>query len=202
MYDFVVKGGVLMIPIALCSIIALAIFLERLWSLRRSKVIPRDFLIEIEDLIRREKIPEAVTRCRKDNSSMANIIVAGIRNFGKRREIVKESIEEIGRREAATLERYINVVGTIAAISPLLGLLGTVFGMIKAFNVISIQGVGNPSSLAGGISEALITTAAGLVVAIPTFVLYRYLANKADALIVEMEEHSIRMVDLLKGSER
>jgi len=199
MYDFVVKGGVLMIPIALCSIIALAIFLERLWSLRRSRVIPRDFLIEIEDLIRREKIPEAVTRCRKDNSSMANIIVAGIRNFGKRREIVKESIEEIGRREAATLERYINVVGTIAAISPLLGLLGTVFGMIKAFNVISIQGVGNPSSLAGGISEALITTAAGLVVAIPTFVLYRYLANKADALIVEMEEHSIRMVDLLKG---
>jgi biopolymer transport protein ExbB len=188
-----------MIPIALCSIIALAIFLERLWSLRRSRVIPRDFLIEIEDLIRREKIPEAVTRCRKDNSSMANIIVAGIRNFGKRREIVKESIEEIGRREAATLERYINVVGTIAAIAPLLGLLGTVFGMIKAFNVISIQGVGNPSSLAGGISEALITTAAGLVVAIPTFVLYRYLANKADALIVEMEEHSIRMVDLLKG---
>jgi biopolymer transport protein ExbB len=199
MYDFVVKGGVLMIPIALCSIIALAIFLERLWSLRKSKVIPRDFLIEIEDLIRREKIPEAVTRCRRDNSSMANIIVAGIRNFGKRREIVKESIEEIGRKEAATLERYINVVGTIAAISPLLGLLGTVFGMIKAFNVISIQGVGNPSSLAGGISEALITTAAGLVVAIPTFVLYRYLANKADALIVEMEEHSIRMVDLLKG---
>jgi biopolymer transport protein ExbB len=199
MYDFVVKGGVLMIPIALCSIIALAIFLERLWSLRRTRVIPRDFLIEIEDLIRREKIPEAITRCRKDNSSMANIIVAGIRNFGKRREIVKESIEEIGRREAATLERYINVVGTIAAIAPLLGLLGTVFGMIKAFNVISIQGVGNPSSLAGGISEALITTAAGLVVAIPTFVLYRYLANKADALIVEMEEHSIRMVDLLKG---
>ena len=199
MYDFVVKGGVLMIPIALCSIIALAIFLERLWSLRRSRVIPRDFLIEIEDLIRREKIPEAITRCRKDNSSMANIIVAGIRNFGKRREIVKESIEEIGRREAATLERYINVVGTISAIAPLLGLLGTVFGMIKAFNVISIQGVGNPSSLAGGISEALITTAAGLVVANPTFVLYRYLANKADDLIVGMEEHSIRMVDLLKG---
>jgi biopolymer transport protein ExbB len=198
MYDFVVKGGVLMIPIALCSIIALAIFLERLWSLRRSRVIPRDFLIEIEDLIRREKIPEAITRCRKDGSSMANIILAGIRNFGKRREIVKEGIEEIGRREAATLERYINVVGTIAAIAPLLGLLGTVFGMIRAFNVISIQGVGNPSSLAGGISEALITTAAGLVVAIPTFVLYRFLANKADALIVEMEEHSIRMVDLLK----
>ena len=202
MYDFVVKGGVLMIPIALCSIIALAIFLERLWSLRRSRVIPRDFLIEIEDLIRREKIPEAITRCRTDSSSMANIILAGIRNFGKRREIVKEGIEEIGRREAATLERYINVVGTIAAIAPLLGLLGTVFGMIKAFNVISIQGVGNPSSLAGGISEALITTAAGLVVAIPTFVLYRYLANKADALIVEMEEHSIRMVDLLKQRER
>jgi biopolymer transport protein ExbB len=107
----------------------------------------------------------------------------------------------VGRREAASLERYINVIGTIAGVSPLLGLLGTVSGMIKSFNIISMQGVADPASLAGGISEALITTAAGLVVAIPTFVIYRYLANKADSLILEMEENSIRMVDLVKRED-
>jgi biopolymer transport protein ExbB len=198
MYEIILKGGWVMIPIALCSVVALAIFLERLWSLRTNKVIPRDFLIEVEDLIRREKIPEAITRCRTDESSMANIILAGIRHFGKRREIIKESIQEVGRKEAAVLDRYINVIGTIAVICPLLGLLGTVAGMIKAFEVITAGGVGNPGDLAAGISEALITTAAGLIVAIPTYVIYRYMADKADALIMEMEENSIRVADLLK----
>jgi biopolymer transport protein ExbB len=198
MYGIILKGGWVMIPIALCSVVALAVFLERMWSLRRNKVIPKDFLIEVEDLIRREKIPEAITRCRTDESSMANIILAGIRHFGKRREIIKESIQEVGRKEASVLERYINVIGTIAVICPLLGLLGTVAGMIKAFDVITVRGVGNPGDLAGGISEALITTAAGLIVAIPTYVIYRILADKADALIVEMEENSIRIADLLK----
>ena len=198
MYGIILKGGWVMIPIALCSVVALAVFLERMWSLRKNKVIPKDFLIEVEDLIRREKIPEAITRCRTDESSMANIILAGIRHFGKRREIIKESIQEVGRKEASVLERYINVIGTIAVICPLLGLLGTVTGMIKAFDVITVRGVGNPGDLAGGISEALITTAAGLIVAIPTYVIYRILANKADALIVEMEENSIRIADLLK----
>jgi biopolymer transport protein ExbB len=198
MYEIILEGGWVMVPIALCSVVALAIFLERLWSLRKAKVIPKDFLIEVEDLIRREKIPEAITRCRTDESSMANIILAGIRHFGKRREIIKESIQEVGRKEASVLERYINVIGTIAIICPLLGLLGTVAGMIKAFEVITVRGVGNPADLAGGISEALITTAAGLIVAIPTYVIYRYLADKADALIMEMEENSIRVADLLK----
>ena len=198
MYEIILKGGWVMVPIALCSVVALAIFLERLWSLRKAKVIPKDFLIEVEDLIRREKIPEAITRCRTDESSMANIILAGIRHFGKRREIIKESIQEVGRKEASVLERYINVIGTIAIICPLLGLLGTVAGMIKAFEVITVRGVGNPGDLAGGISEALITTAAGLIVAIQAYVIYRYLADKADALIMEMEENSIRVADLLK----
>jgi biopolymer transport protein ExbB len=201
MYELFLKGGILMYPIAFGSIIALGIFLERMWVLRRRRVLPRDFLIEVEDLVMRRKRPEAISLCKRDNSSIAHVIRVGIENYGKKRDVIKEKIEEVGRREAASLERYINVIGTIAGVSPLLGLLGTVSGMIKSFNIISMQGVADPASLAGGISEALITTAAGLVVAIPTFVIYRYLANKADSLILEMEENSIKMVDLVKRED-
>jgi biopolymer transport protein ExbB len=201
MYELFLKGGILMYPIAFGSIIALGIFLERMWVLRRGRVLPRDFLIEVEDLVMRRKRPEAISLCKRDDSSIAHVIRVGIENYGKKRDVIKEKIEEVGRREAASLERYINVIGTIAGVSPLLGLLGTVSGMIKSFNIISMQGVADPASLAGGISEALITTAAGLVVAIPSFVIYRYLANKADSLILEMEENSIRMVDLVKRED-
>jgi biopolymer transport protein ExbB len=201
MYELFLKGGILMYPIAFCSIIAVGIFLERMWVLRRGRVLPRDFLIEVEDLVMRRKRSEAITLCKRNNSSIAHVIRVGIENYGKKRDVIKEKIEEVGRREAASLERYINVIGTIAGISPLLGLLGTVSGMIKSFNIISLQGVADPASLAGGISEALITTAAGLVVAIPTFVIYRYLMNKADSLILEMEENSIRIVDLVKRED-
>ena len=201
MYELFLKGGILMYPIAFCSIIAVGIFLERMWVLRRGRVLPRDFLIEVEDLVMRRKRSEAITLCKRNNSSIAHVIRVGIENYGKKRDVIKEKIEEVGRREAASLERYINVIGTIAGISPLLGLLGTVSGMIKSFNIISLQGVADPASLAGGISEALITTAAGLVVAIPTFVIYRYLMNKADSLILEMEENSIKMVDLVKRED-
>jgi len=201
MYELFLKGGILMYPIGLCSIVALGIFLERIYVLRRKRVIPRDFLIEVEDLVLRAKLPEAITLCKRDNSTIAHVIRVGIENYGKRREVIKERIEEVGRREVASLESYINVIGTIAGISPLLGLLGTVSGMIKAFNIISLQGIADPASLAGGISEALITTAAGLVVAIPAYVIYRYLMNKADSLILEMEENSIRMVDILKRED-
>jgi biopolymer transport protein ExbB len=201
MYELFLKGGILMYPIAFCSIIAVGIFLERIWVLRRGHVLPRDFLIEVEDLVMRRKRPEAISLCKRNNSSIAHVVRVGIENYGKKRDVIKEKIEEVGRREAASLERYINVIGTIAGVSPLLGLLGTVSGMIKSFNIISMQGVADPTSLAGGISEALITTAAGLVVAIPTFVIYRYLSNKADSLILEMEENSIRMVDLVKRED-
>jgi biopolymer transport protein ExbB len=201
MYELFLKGGILMYPIAFCSIIAVGIFLERMWVLRHGRVLPRDFLIEVEDLVMRRKRPEAISLCKRNNSSIAHVVRVGIENYGKKRDVIKEKIEEVGRREAASLERYINVIGTIAGVSPLLGLLGTVSGMIKSFNIISMQGVADPASLAGGISEALITTAAGLVVAIPTFVIYRYLSNKADSLILEMEENSIRMVDLVKRED-
>ena len=198
MYELFLKGGFLMYPIAFCSVIALGIFLERLFFLRRKRVIPRDFLIAIEDLIVRGKLAEGITLCKQNNSVISHVLRTALEHYASRREVIKERIEEVGRREAASLESYINVIGTVAGIAPLLGLLGTVSGMIKSFKIISLQGVADPASLAGGISEALITTAAGLVVAIPAYVMYRYLMNKADSLILEMEESSIGMLDILK----
>ncbi len=187
-----------MYPILLCSITALAIFIERLWNLRQAQVIPRDLVSNVEDLLRREKIHEAAMLCQNNRSSLAQIFLIGIKNFGRTREAIKEHLEEVGRQEVASLGRFVEGLGTIAGISTLLGLLGTISGMIKIFSEISNQAVVNPGSLAGGISEALITTYAGLSVAIPTIVMYKYLQSKSNALILEMERRSIRLVDLLK----
>ncbi len=198
MIDFFTKGGIFMYPILLCSITALAIFIERLWNLRRAQVIPRDLVSNVEDLIRREKIHEAAMLCQNNPSSLAQIFLVGIKNFGRTREAIKEHLEEVGRQEGASLERFVEGLGTIAGVSTLLGLLGTISGMIKIFSVISTQTVVNPGSLAGGISEALITTYAGLTVAIPTIVMHKYLQSKSNGLILEMERRSIRLVDLLK----
>ena len=198
MIDFFTKGGIFMYPILLCSITALAIFIERLWNLRQAQVIPRDLVSNVEDLIRREKIHEAAMLCQNNRSSLAQIFLVGIKNFGRTREAIKEHLEEVGRQEVASLGRFVEGLGTIAGISTLLGLLGTISGMIKIFSEISNQAVVNPGSLAGGISEALITTYAGLTVAIPTIVMYKYLQSKSNALILEMERRSIRLVDLLK----
>ncbi len=197
MYELFLKGGLLMYPIAFCSIVALGIFLERLWALRKGKVVPRGFLIEVIDLVAKGKLTEAMTLCKRTDASVAHVLYAGLSHYGKRREAIKERMEEVGRREVANLERYINVVGTIAGVAPLLGLLGTVSGMIKSFNVIALQGVAEPGALAGGISEALLTTAAGLIVAIPSFVMHRYLRNRVHSLALEMEEVALRILDLL-----
>ncbi len=201
MLDFFTKGGIFMYPILLCSITALAIFIERLWNLRWKHVIPQDFIGDVEQFIRREKIPDAALICQQNPSSMARILLVGIKNFGRKREVIKEYLEEVGRQESASLERFVEGLGTIAGVSTLLGLLGTISGMIRVFSVISTQTVINPASLAGGISEALITTYAGLSVAIPTLVMYKYLQSKTQTLILQMEEHSIRLVDLLKQKE-
>ena len=198
MIDFFTKGGIFMYPILLCSITALAIFIERLWNLRQAQVIPRDLVSNVEDLIRREKIHEAAMLCQNNRSSLAQIFLVGIKNFGRTREAIKEHLEEVGRQEVASLGRFVEGLGTIAGISTLLGLLGTISGMIKIFSEISNQAVVNPGSLAGGISEALITTYAGLSVAIPTIVMYKYLQSKSNSLILEMERRSLRLVDLLK----
>lgn len=198
---FLSKGGIVMIPIIICSLIGFAVFVERLLALKREKIIPVDLFEKTKALILEHKIDEALELCNQNGSSLARILRVGIKNYGRPREAVKEVIEEVGRREVAFLDKYTGIMGTIANITPLLGLLGTVSGMIKAFNVISSVGVGDPAVLAGGISEALITTASGLTVAIPTFVGYKFLLSKADILVIEMEEFSTDVVELLKGEE-
>lgn len=202
MIEFFLKGGIFMYPILACSITALAIFLERCWSLRRSSVVPKRFVQEIESLISRGDISLAVARCRSNKSSIASILSVGIENFGKTREVIKEYVEEVGRQKSAALERFVETLGTIPGVSTLLGLLGTISGMIKIFSVISSQTTVNPSSLAGGIAEALITTFFGLSVAIPSLIMYRFLLSRINALVLEMERSSIRLVDLVKAEER
>jgi biopolymer transport protein ExbB len=201
MIEYFIKGGIFMYPILLCSIIALAIFFERLWSLRRDRVAPPGLIDDLETLVARGNISEALKRCDSNDSSIARILLVGISHVGKKREIIKEYLEEKGRQESASLERFVEALGTISGVSTLLGLLGTISGMITVFSVISSHTTVNPTSLAGGISEALITTYAGLTVAIPTLVMYKYLQSKANALVLEMEQHSIRLVDVLKEEE-
>ena len=198
-YEFLARGGLLMIPIVLCSVTALALFIERLWSLQQGKVIPEGFTRMVGDLIRQGKASEAETLCRGNGSTIAQILVSGIRFFGRSRALIKEAMEETGRRETALLERYVQFLGTLASVAPLLGLLGTVLGMIKVFrqvvSEVAMRGQVNPGTLASGIWEALITTAAGLTVAIPTFMVYRYLLSRVDRLAVEMEEIALIAAD-------
>ena len=199
MFDLLIKGGVFIYPIILCSIIALAVFIERLWLLRRKRVIPSEFIRQIEDMLRKQKISDAIFLCQGDSSSIARIFLAGLKSSGRGMWLVKEAIEERGGREAVILEKHVNILSTVANLTPLLGLLGTVSGMSKTFNVISVQGVGNPAPLAGGIAEALITTASGLCIAIPTLVCYRILKDKAESLIFEMEESSIKIIEIMES---
>ena len=201
MIDFIIRGGIFMYPIILCSIVSLAIFFEKLWSLRRNKNLPVAFLQEISQLLKDNNVSQALQLCQTNASPLSRIFLSGMREYGKKREIIKEIMEEVGRREASLLERYLEVLSTIANASTLLGLLGTISGMIKIFSVISSESVVNPSNLAGGISEALYTTAAGLTVAIPTIVFHRYISGKSNALLTEMEEHALHLLDLIKEKE-
>jgi len=201
MYDYLVKGGVLMIPILLCSIVGLAVFFERLWVLRTSKNVPVALSARAKELVRRGQVDEALSLSSKSRTPLGRILSAALRNAGYEREAVKESVEEVGRTEAAHLERYVGILGTVANVSPLLGLLGTVSGMIKVFEMISVQGVGDPSVLAEGIHEALITTAAGLSVAIPALIAHRYFVGKVDRIVLELEQQALHFVDLVKHPE-
>ena len=197
------KGGPVMIPIILGSIIGLAIIAERFWALvlRRSRIMPRGLLAEVQDRLGRGEINEAITACKRDDSSLARILLAGLRYQGAGREIIRESLEDVGRREASELERYLALLGTITAVEPLLGLLGTVTGMIKMFGVIGAEGPGNPAHLAVGIAEALITTAGGLTVAIPCYLSYRWFLSRVQRIVQEMEDHALGLLDQLQVQE-
>ncbi|MDX1562987.1 MAG: MotA/TolQ/ExbB proton channel family protein [Gammaproteobacteria bacterium] len=195
MLEIVQAGGWLMLPIIGCSIIAAAIILERLWSLQPKRVLPANLARQVREWISNDQLdPEHLQRLHQ-SSPLGQMLATGLANRHMPRDVVKESIEDVGRHAVHELERYLSPLGTIAAISPLLGLLGTVIGMIKVFAAIMDSGVGNPTVLAGGISEALITTAAGLSVAIPALIAYRYLRARVDGLVVQMEKETIRFLE-------
>jgi len=197
--ELIKAGGLLMWPIILCSIITMAIIAERFWSLRAIKVAPENLVAKVWQWQKVGHLDSKRIRDLRDSSPLGKILAAGLLQRNHSREIMKESIEEVGRHVAHELERFLNTLGTIASISPLLGLLGTVIGMIKVFTVITAQGVGDPSILSEGISEALLTTAAGLTVAIPSLMFHRYFRGRIDGLIVTMEQESLKMVEVMHG---
>ena len=200
MFEIIVAGGWLMVPIILCSILALTIIAERLWALRRSQVVPAGLGEQVEDWAARHELDRRHIEQLRSGSSLGRVLAAALVNRHRPRELIKEAVEDTGRHVIYRLERFLNTLGTIAGISPLLGLLGTVIGMIKVFSSILEHGVGNANVLAGGISEALITTAAGLTVAIPSFFFYRYFKGRVEEYVVSMEEQAIDLIEAIERS--
>lgn len=187
-----------MLPIIVCSIIALAIVAERSIVLKEEKVLPANLVADVWRMASTRQLTEEKVREIQQASPLGRVLAAGLLNRTQDRDLMKASIEEVGGHVAHELERYLNALGTIAAVTPLLGLLGTVVGMISVFTNITTVGVGNPAQLAGGISQALITTAGGLMVAIPSLMFYRYFRAKVDGLVVGMEKESLKLIDVLQ----
>lgn len=199
MLELIQAGGWVMLPILLCSVISLAIIAERFWSLQRKRIAPRYLVNQVWQWARAGHLDNQRIQELRKNSPLGRILAAGLVNRRHDREVMKESIEEIGRHVAHELDRFLNALGTIASITPLLGLLGTVLGMIKVFTVITVQGVGDAAILADGIGEALLTTAAGLMVAIPSLLFYRFFRGRVDELVVAMEQDALKLVEVLCG---
>ncbi len=198
LFQIVIKGGIIMIPIVLCSIIALAILFERLIVLRRIKIKTGTFVLQVKNLLLQNHKDEAISLCKKTPGPIAGITKAGLEKANRPRQEIKEAIEGAGKREIYQLEKNLGVLGTVAAIAPLIGFLGTVTGMIRAFMQVQAHG-GNvdASVLAGGIWEALITTAAGLTVGIPALIFYNWLQGKVERFVFEMSESSTELLDML-----
>ncbi|MDA7772103.1 MotA/TolQ/ExbB proton channel family protein [Pseudomonadales bacterium] len=199
MFELVQAGGWLMVPILLCSVISAAICVERFWTLRATKIVPKNLLVQVWNWIRSNEMDNKKLRELRAGSPLGQILAAGISNHKRGREQMKESIEEVAGHVVHEMERYLNTLGTVAAVTPLLGLLGTVIGMIKVFTAINLEGTGNAAVLAGGISEALITTAAGLSVAIPSLFFFRFFQRRVDELVITMEQEALKLVEVLNG---
>ena len=197
MWEIVRAGGPFMWPIILCSIAAVGILLERLWTLQRKRVLPEDLIKKVSDLAEKNQVTPKVIEALEKNSPLGRVLAAALANRDRGREIMMERVQDTGRHVVHELERFLNSLGTIASISPLLGLLGTVTGIIRAFNAVMLGGMGDPRMLAGGISEALVTTAGGLAVAIPSFIAYRYLRGKVERIVIEMEKIAVAFADSL-----
>lgn len=200
--QIVVKGGFMMIPIVLCSIIALAILVERLITLKKIQINTRTFVLQVKNMLLRNRIEEAMMLCKETPGPIAAITKAGLVKHGRPRQEIKEAVESAAKSQIYHLEKYLGVLGTVAAIAPLIGFLGTVTGMIRAFMEIQARG-GNVDAgvLAGGIWEALITTAAGLTVGIPALIFYNWLQAKVERHVFEMGESSTELLDSLLERE-
>ncbi len=199
MWEIIQSGGFLMWPLILCSVLALAITAERFWTLRRNQIAPADLLSRVWGWMKNDQLNSSRLKELRESSPLGRVLTAGLVNARHGRDLMKESIQEAASVEVHYMERYLNALGTIAGVSPLIGLLGTVFGMIEVFNQIVLQGTGNAGAFAGGISEALVTTAAGLMVAIPALVAHRILTRRVDEIVVFMEQEATKLVDVLQG---
>ena len=199
MFEFVKAGGWLMLPIIACSIVAVAIIVERFWSLQRKRITPQHLVAQVWHWAKANDLDETKVNQLRNGSPLGKVIAAGLINRHHPREIMKESIEDAGRHIVPELERFLNTLGTIASVAPLLGLLGTVVGMIDVFAAIIEHGVGNPGVLAEGISKALVTTAAGLSVAIPALMFSRYFKGHVNELILTMEQEAVKLVEVIHG---
>ncbi|MDC0038551.1 MotA/TolQ/ExbB proton channel family protein [Gammaproteobacteria bacterium] len=202
MFELIRSGGWLMWPIVVCSVLALAIIVERCWSLRRSVVAPKDLMSQIQGMTLGDRLTNEQIDAVRETSALGQILAAGLSRQTQQAFLIKDAIEEAGGHVVHELERYLNALGTIAATTPLLGLLGTVIGMIKVFSAITAVGVGDPQVLAGGISEALITTAAGLSVGIPSLMFHRYFLGKVNELTVAMEQDALRFMEVLQSGRK
>lgn len=199
LWDLINEAGWLMWPIIMCSFVSFAIIVERFWALRSSQIIPKHLVAQVWGWVKNNQLDAKKINNIKAGSPLGKVLAAGLVNTKHGRDIMKESIEEVASHEVHEMERYLSVLGSIAAISPLLGLLGTVFGMIKVFTAIVLQGTGNVTVLAGGISEALLTTAAGLCVAIPSLFFHRFFTRRIEEISVFMEQEAIKLVDVIHG---
>lgn len=200
MVDLAHAGGWLMVPLVLASVVALAICIERAWVLRRARIVPPDLLAEVAGAVGADDTAQAKSLCTA--SALGRILLAGFDSASRGRDSMREAMEDAAGAVVHDLERYLTALGTIAAISPLLGLLGTVIGMIRVFAALMRDQAAEVAVLAGGISEALVTTAAGLTIAIPALMFHRYLLRKVDDLTVEMEHQATRFADLLHPEPR
>jgi biopolymer transport protein ExbB len=198
-FEIIKSGGWMMWPLIICSIGALAIIAERFWTLRKSKIIPDELVVQVWKLHKDNKLDEVTLRRLKTSSPLGRIIASGVSNSKHGREMMKESIEDVGRQVTHELERFLDALGLIAEVSPLLGLLGTVFGMIEIFSQLMQHGAGDPTVLAGGISVALITTATGLTVAIPSLIFHRYFLRLVDEYVINMEMEALRLIEMMHG---
>ncbi|PQA42352.1 biopolymer transporter ExbB [Amnimonas aquatica] len=199
MLEMVKSGGWLMVPLLLASVLALAIILERAWTLRSRRVAPPDLLADVWTQLQAGELKGEALRNLQAGSPLGALLAAGLVNARHGREMTKEAIENAATPVVHELERYLSLLGTIALISPLLGLLGTVVGIIDAFLVVTAGGIGDPTALAGGISKALVTTASGIAVAIPAMIMHRYYLRHIQTLTVSMEQQAVKLVDMLHG---